>query len=224
MKKAWQGVGLLALALCVLVSTGRVSFGRVTTADSTDVWCVGPSGAEICVDTSGNLVPTTDNDTTLGTSSLKWATVNAYDVNIGDDLAVTDAASVSGAATLGGMLTYTKTQIGTGTGNLGVYVSTRIPVTSTYQTVISSGLNVVLTTTPSIATATAAGVQLPSGTILVLSSTSTASSVTLQDEGTLAGSFLQLGAATRTISSFKTLTLIYDATDGYWREISYGNN
>lgn len=99
----------------------------------------------------------------------------------------------------------------------GVYASTAIAASSSYETILSSASTVTLTSTPSIAT----GV---SGQWLVLSSTATGGSVVFTDEGTLTGSKLQLGAATRTITAFKTLTLIYDAEDGYWHEIAFGNN
>lgn len=95
MKRAWQAVGLTVLTLLLVVASGKVSFSRVTTASNTDVWCSGPSGREVCVDTDGNFVPTTDNDTTLGSSSLRWATVYALDQTIGDDLTVTDDATIT---------------------------------------------------------------------------------------------------------------------------------
>jgi hypothetical protein len=48
-------------------------FARVTSsAQDSDIACWGPSGAEVCVDSSGNLIPTTDDDTDLGTSTLQW--------------------------------------------------------------------------------------------------------------------------------------------------------
>lgn len=229
MKKAWQGLGLLALALGLLVVTGRVSFARITTADNTDAWCVGISGSEVCVDSSGNFVPTTDNDTTLGTSSLTWAGIYTQDLTVSDDLTVTDNMSVAGLETLG------KTQVGTGTGSLGVYSSSAIAVTSSYETVISSGVHILISATPSVSTNTVllgtgiccdntSGSEIPTGTVLVLTSTASAGSIILQDEGTLTGSRLQLGAATRAVGQFDTLKLIYDADDEFWREVSYVNN
>ncbi len=99
----------------------------------------------------------------------------------------------------------------------GIQVTTNVVASSSYETVVSTGGVVTLTSTPNIA----AGV---SGQWLVISSTATGMGVTFQDEGTLTGSKLQLGAASRAITQYKTLTLIYDAADGFWREISYGSN
>ncbi len=121
-------------------------------------------------------------------------------------------------------LYFTKTAIGSASGqNTGVNVSTVIAVTTSYETVISSGGPIVLTSIPTIATGPAAGLEFASGTILVIASTATAS-VTFQDNGTLSGSQLELGSTTRAISANKTLTLIYDATLHRWLELAFGSN
>lgn len=72
-KSIWIAVALAALVALpfLLMGPGRL-LARVTTAGSTDIFCVGPSGAEVCVDSSGNFLATTDNDADLGTSSLEW--------------------------------------------------------------------------------------------------------------------------------------------------------
>ena len=86
------------LAAFVAVPT----YARLTGTDpGTDIRCDGPSGAEICVDASGNLIPTTDNDATLGTSSLRFSTIHSLDQTIGDDLTVTDDLTINGDTTLG---------------------------------------------------------------------------------------------------------------------------
>lgn len=226
MKRAWQAAGLLAIALVIAVGVQKTLFARVTTAASDDIFCAGPSGAEACLDSSGNWLPTTDNDTTLGTSSLRWATVESVDINVGDDLSVTDDLTVTDDTTLNGLITLGKTTVGTGqTSLLGIYASTVVPVTASYITVISSAGNILMTSTPNISTTTSVGgtTLLTSGTLLVITSTVT-QTVTFQDEGTLTGSFLQLGAATRAVGQYDVLKLIYDATDGFWREVSYTNN
>lgn len=108
MKKYLSLAGaVLCAALILGVSSGRV-YARLTgTEPGTDVWCVGVSGAEVCADVSGNLIPTTDNDTTLGTTALRWATVNAYDLAAADDLTVADDATVTDDLTVGGDLFHT---------------------------------------------------------------------------------------------------------------------
>lgn len=76
--------GLVA-ALMLLSTTIRKVDARLTSPGSSDadVWCVGIDGAEVCVDSSGNLIPTTASDTTLGTASLPWSVVYAGNV-VGD--------------------------------------------------------------------------------------------------------------------------------------------
>lgn len=73
MKRIFGLTGVLvALAMFAAVQRGIV-YARLTgTEPGTDVWCVGVSGAEVCVDASGNIIPTTTNDADLGTSSLVW--------------------------------------------------------------------------------------------------------------------------------------------------------
>ena len=104
------------LALIVGISTIPMMFGtgyaRITgtnpTGASADIWCVGPSGAEVCVDSSGNVIPTTTNDTDLGPTSLVWNEVHMTAGGLTDasvlaaDLAsdaVTTAKIIVGAVT-----------------------------------------------------------------------------------------------------------------------------
>ena len=76
--------------------------------------------------------------------------------------------------------------------------------------------NYTLTSAPTIADGT-------TGQILYITAgNAEASTVTLQDQDTLASSNLQLGAATRAITGKKVLCLIFDGTD--WLEVSYANN
>ncbi len=68
-------LNLFWVALAIILCVALVRFNanaRITGTSSDDVWCVGPDGAEVCVDSSGNFLPTTTNDATLGTSSLYW--------------------------------------------------------------------------------------------------------------------------------------------------------
>lgn len=98
MKKTLHFAGMLLCGVLLLgLGSGRIH-ARVTSqaATTADVWCAGPSGAEVCVDVSGNLIPTTDNDTTLGTSALRWATAYILDITVGDDLTVADDATITG--------------------------------------------------------------------------------------------------------------------------------
>ena len=85
----------LAVVLLVLVVCSPTNIFARLTGQTTqrDQWCTGVSGAEVCVDSSGNFIPTTDDDTDLGTSALQWK-----DVYIDGTLYV-DAISNSGALT-----------------------------------------------------------------------------------------------------------------------------
>lgn len=120
----------------------------------------------------------------------------------------------------------TKTAVGSATGLYGVYASSTIPATTGYETVISSGLLVLLTSTPNISTTTAVSGATPltSGTHLVITSTAAVGALIFQDEGTLTGSLLELGGNTRTVGRYDILELVFDATDGKWREVSYTDN
>lgn len=65
-------VAIVALGLV----TEKITFARLTVdASSRDAWCVGIAGAEVCVDSSGNFIPTTTNVSSLGTSSLKFKNI-----------------------------------------------------------------------------------------------------------------------------------------------------
>lgn len=230
MKKSWQLLGLALVSLVLLSQVKMSAVARVTAQIiNTDIWAVGPSGAEVAVDSSGNFLPTTDNDATLGTSALRWATAYVMDVTVGDDLTVTDAATFSGR------MNFAKTQVGTGTGSLGVYSSSAIPATSNYETVITSGVLVLISAVPSVSTGTvlkatgiccdnSLSVALSEGMELILTSTASAGGIILQDEGTLTGSRLQLGAATRQVDQFNVLKLVYDPADNFWREVSFTAN
>lgn len=101
MKKLIYSSWLVFCAIMLVgIGSGRV-YARLTgTNPGTDVHCVGISGAEICVDVSGNLIPTTNNDTTLGTSSLQFANAYLVDATISGDLTVADQLTVSGPVDL----------------------------------------------------------------------------------------------------------------------------
>lgn len=103
--------------------------------------------------------------------------------------------------------------------------ATSIVPTDSFQMLLSSGANVVVTAVPSISTATVIGGLTPwaDGTKLVVTTTGTVT-VTFQDNGTLSGSRLHLGANTRIVGADKILTLIYVAAQNFWDELAYANN
>lgn len=164
-----------------------------------------------------------------GTPDVTLAAGGAY---IQGALEVDGAARFDGAFTANSELTAssrlitTKTQVGSQTGYGGIFASTTIPVTSSYEVLLGSGTDdTVLSSTPQIATTTVSGgdTKWTSGTYLTLTSTST-NGVVFCDEGTCTGSRLQLGAATRTVDQYDVLMLVWDSADGYWREVSFTAN
>lgn len=210
-----------AALIGLLSGCPQLALARLTgTAPATaDIFCVGPSGAEACVDSSGGFLPTTDNDAALGTSSLRWSDVQTLDLTVGDDLTVSDISNID---TLG----LTKTSVGSGYGaTAGIYTTTTVVVTSSYMSLISSGTNIILESVPTVSTgpSTTATANWASGTMVIFTTTA-AATITFQDNGTLAGSRLQLGSTTRALGQYDILTLIYDATDNFWREVSFSAN
>lgn len=239
---------LLALAFSMAPVLAREISGTPSTAP--DAWSVfggSPAcysggnvvGCEVAVDYTGNFVPTVTNAQTLGSASLAWSQVYSVTAtNTGNETNGTSGAvsstglggTAASQSIVNGLQVFTKVAVGTGSGaTFGVWSSTTIPVSSSYEVIIGSGASSsLLTSTPNISTTTVVGpastlTGIPSGTFLILSSTAPAGAI-FQDEGTLTNSKLQLGASTREVKQYKTLVLVFDATDGYRREISYGNN
>ena len=76
--------------------------------------------------------------------------------------------------------------------------------------------NYVLTSTPTIANGTNGDI------IYIRAGNGEINTVTVQDQGSLGGSNLNLGAASRVIGALDVLCLIFDGTE--WNEVSYANN
>lgn len=124
-----------------------------------------------------------------------------------------------------GAFVFTPGQAGTGGDSThGLYKSSTVVVTSIYMTLISSGGAIVNTATPSISTSTILGgvtTEFKCGTDLIVTSTDAVNTVTLQSGGTLTGSQLRLGSATRIIAKYDILELIYDCLNHAWVENGY---
>lgn len=84
--------------------------------------------------------------------------------------------------------------------------------------VVGNGGAVVLVATPTI-TAPATDGQL-----LLIQGTDATNTVTLQDEGSLAGTGLELGAATRVLGLGDTILLTWDSGTSRWYEVAFSNN
>lgn len=80
-EKSWRLLGIVLVAVCVLFLSKKSVFARLTgtnpTGSSSDAFCVGAKSKEACVDSSGNVIPTTTATQTLGTSSLVYSNVFA---------------------------------------------------------------------------------------------------------------------------------------------------
>jgi len=95
MKKITILASLMVTILAFAIINEKITFARLTSnSDSRDAWCVGVSGTEVCVDASGNFIPTTTNSVDLGTSSLKFKNVYV-------------SGTIAGAAVTGTTLTLT---------------------------------------------------------------------------------------------------------------------
>ncbi len=107
MKKFQNLAALTSLILASVFFFSELSqfaHARITgdPPSAADSWCTGPSGKEVCVN-EGNLVPTTNNNSSLGSSSLKWSDVQAasgsFDNLTFPDGAVTTAKLGDGSVT-----------------------------------------------------------------------------------------------------------------------------
>lgn len=102
---------MLTKRFLALLMAGHMIFGfsgsamarltNQTNETSPDAACWGATGVEVCVDASGNLVPTTDSDTSLGTSALYWANGYIDAITTTGNLTVGGDASVAGTQTIG---------------------------------------------------------------------------------------------------------------------------
>lgn len=131
----------------------------------------------------------------------------------------------SGNASVGGSFTFGTFENNASQAITGISATTTILPTDSFNVLSSTGVSVLMTSKPTISTATIVGGSTPwaDGTKLIITTTGTAT-ITLQDNGTLSGSSLHLGAASRIIGADKILTLIYVAAQNFWDELSYANN
>lgn len=148
-----------------------------------------------------------------------------YTLDYSGDLFNAGNLSTSGNVSSLGTMTFGTFEINGSALISGVAATTTILPTDTFNVLNSTGINVTVTSTPSISTATVVGgsTAWADGTRLVLTTTSTVT-VTLQDNGTLSGSRLHLDAASRIVGADKILSLIYIAATNFWYETAYANN
>lgn len=134
-------------------------------------------------------------------ATVKILEPTLYDWDEDGDLNINDI-------TVNGITTFTTSasQAITGVGNTILANATRIE--------LNPDANYTLTSTPHIADGT-------KGDILIITAANgEANSVTLQDQDTLGGSNVELGATTRAVTGKTVLVLAFDGSD--WIEVNYG--
>ena len=164
---------------------------------------------------TGNTVQT-GNETVTGNSTNGAPVTGSYAVPA---TATPAALTVKGTFVIG-----PRVALGL-SGPTGLASTNTFPVNGSFETIISTGLALLMTATPAISTNTLVGgtTVIADGMILVIASSAT-QVITFQSNGTLSGSLLKLGAATRAVTQFKRLTLQFDAVDGFWEEIAYSSD
>lgn len=150
------------------------------------------------------------------------------DLTVGDDVTITDDVTVGGDLSVTGNTTFTGTLgvsdnltlddllILSPSTFLGMTTSSAVTASRTYHLFTSTAGAVKLASTPTISTAAATNGQL-----LIMRSTSTVNYITIQDNDTLSGSQLELGADTRDLDSNNPIVLIYDSGTEKWHEVAY---
>ena len=125
MQKIFKFLGLfLFIIIAIGFYSGLIS-ARVTGNMPTnpDALCVGASGVEICINSDGDLIPTTDNAADVGSSSFEFKD------GFFDGTVYTDAISNSGAYTGSGAISgsdLTSTGAGVFSGTLVIPSSTAV--------------------------------------------------------------------------------------------------
>jgi hypothetical protein len=165
---------------------------------------IGTSGPDFKLDVSGEVRIEGTNKLYFGGSGSGDNDTNLYR-SAADTLKTDDAFVVAGA-----VVTPSSTLQTLSAGNA-------IAANAAKVRVAGSGGAVTLTSTPTVADGS-------DGQILIIQGTSDTNTVTVQDEGTLMNSNLELGAATRTLGKGDILVLTFDSTDSVWYELCYANN
>lgn len=145
----------MRIAIAILLFLSPVAFARVDTQSSTDAdtFCSGPADKEVCFDKNGNVVPTTDNNQSLGTTGLTWSSIYSSGADIDGDVTIRGGLNFTrGAAAYLGTsdnynLTFQTNGVGNRmvidtSGNVGIGTSSpggRLDVVSDSGIIIGSG-------------------------------------------------------------------------------------
>lgn len=177
-----------------------LSLPMIASADQNDQFSVGDTTAtgvdSFRVLDTGDVVPGISNRYSIGVASLTWDA----------ELASVNSSTMSFNQGVQSPLAAGAT----------IYPTSYLVVCST----ISNGNAMTLTSKPTITTGTA----VANGMFMVITATAANCGMNFQDDDTMAGSSLELGASSRTVSISDTLSLIYDALQQKWKEVGFGNN
>lgn len=158
-----------------------------------------------------------DTRTALGVGTLGLQAAGAVAIT-GGSIAATPISGAAGSfttlaastsASIAGLLATPPTALQT------LAAANLIAVAGTKVRVVGNGGAVVMTSTPTIALGTIDGQEL------LVQGTSDVNTVQLQDDGSLAGSKLRLGAANRTLGAGDTIRFSWDSTLQFWLETSF---
>jgi len=141
-------------AAAAVLALPRPGSARLTGTSTAAETCWGAAGAEACVDASGNVVPTTDNDADLGTSALRWRDLRVLDATLGDALTVVGSVTVNGSSELGNTVNTDVTLVNTATslanttvvssGAVAIYSTSTVPTHNVFRVLDNGGLNMVV--------------------------------------------------------------------------------
>lgn len=154
----------------------------------------------------------TQDSTALTADIIGGSIIGAIPINTSQDVACVNLlASSSGETKLNGKLFTAPSAI------QSLLAATAISPNAGKVRVVGNGGAVTLTATPTITS------PVDDGQLLLVMGTSDANTVTLQDEASLAGTKLQLGAATRLLGAGDHILLSWDATNSFWYEVAFTN-
>lgn len=133
-------------------------------------------------------------------------------------LQASGAATLNGAIALNGAASFASKAFLTSSAIQSLLAATSINPNAIKVRVAGNGGPITVTAMPSITS------PVSDGQLLIIQGTDATNTVTLQDEATLAGTQLELGAATRLLGLGDTIGLLWDSVTSKWYELFFTNN
>ena len=127
------------------------------------------------------------------------------------------AFGATGVSSFSGAVTFTSQIFTTPSTLQSLFAGTTIAPNAPKIRVVGNGAPILMGSTPTITPGTA------DGQLLIVQGTNNANTVELQDDATLLGSQLHLGATSRVLGKGDSLLLSWDATDALWNELAFSN-